>query len=629
MRGVFIDRHGLVKNSNIFYSLPPLFRNSISRAVAYCGRDCASADWSYHRKMCRIIQRADARFADFVTLTSPNRKEALETQRMVRLCANRVASMEDPEGYLAQLPTTSNGATGGASANGSTATLLYRIVTEAGGDIANQVLRHLENPPPPGKEATVAVGFRSLGSPVFGAGDIQKFANIYGCTVTSQVLGTNEDEDVVKDPNGERVSSGAPEGVADWLNNIAGEGNWQFLGAGNGPPPNLPGMPQGGMAMQFAFPPIPVMHPGGVGGGGPPAPGGNPGAGPFPMPMPMPGGMFGGGPPPPAQQGADPNGVDANGANMLNHFQIPGMPPGVEAHVHVVNAGVVQGQQPQAQGAVVGNAPPNEGAAGGDAPNNDVEGNANGGGADDNIPFVPEGLNEFLNGIMNNPGGAALAGAADNDVAPGAGDDAPQAEDAPNDDADANGDQVNNAQGNGANNIPGMPEGLNALLNGIMNNVGQAGQANEGNEDANNEDEAELAPDEEDEVLDEENGEGGDEGGPNPNPNANPLAFLPNLLQAVAAAGAENGNGAGENPGGNGPDENEGNNANGEGMPMPMPMPMPFPEGGFEIPGLPGGVQAQVFAGAIPVPMGAFDGAGGVNVEEEEEEAADEMNIED
>ena len=148
----FVNRHGLTKNSDILYSLP-LFRNSISRAVAYCGRDCASADWSFHRKMCRIIQREDARFADFVTLTSPNRKEALEMQRMVRLCANRVASMEDPEGYLAQLTTTSGGATGGASANGSTATLLYRIVTEAGGDIANQVLRHLENPPPPGKES--------------------------------------------------------------------------------------------------------------------------------------------------------------------------------------------------------------------------------------------------------------------------------------------------------------------------------------------------------------------------------------------------------------------------------------------------------------------------------------------
>ena len=598
--------------------------------------------------MCRIIQREDARFADFVTLTSPNRKEALETQRMVRLCANRVASMEDPEGYLDQLPTTSDGATGGASASGSTATLLYRIVTEAGGDIANQVLHHLENPPPPGKEATVAVGFRSLCGPVFGAGDIQKFANTFDCTVTSQVLGTNEDEDIVKDPNGERVSSGAPEGVADWLNNIAGEGTWQFLGAGNGPPPNLPGMPQGGMAMQFAFPPIPVMHPGG-GGGGPPAPGGNPdGAGPvppvppfpMPMPMPMPGGMFGGGPPPPAQQGADPGGN--GGANMHNHFQIPGLPPGVEAHVHVVNAGVVQGQQPQAQGAAGGDDAPNEGAAGGDAPNNDAGGNANGGLANDNIPFVPEGLNAFLNGIMNNPGGAAVAGAAvagaavagaavagaaDNAVAPGAGGGAPQAEDAPNEDADANGGQANNAEGNGANNIPVMPEGLNALLNGIMNNVGQAGQANEGNEDANNEDEAELAAVEEDEVLDEENGGGGGEGVPNPN--ANPLAFLPNLLQAVAAAGAENGNGAGENPGGNGPDGNEGGNANGGGMPMPMPMPMPFPEGGFQIPGLPGGVQAQVFAGAIPVPMGAFGGAGGVNVDEEQEEEADEMNIED
>ena len=579
--------------------------------------------------MCRIIQREDARFADFVTLTSPNRKEALETQRMVRLCANRVASMEDPEGYLAQLPTTSDGGAGGACASGSTATLLYRIVTEAGGDIANQVLRHLENPPPPGKEATVAVGFRSLCGPVFAASDIQKFANIYDCTVTSQVLGSNVDEDVVKEPNGERVSSGAPEGMADWLNNIAGEGNWQFMGAGNGPPPNFPGMPQGGMAMQFAFPPIPVMNPGGGGGGGPPAPGGNPGgAGPFPMPMP---GMFGGGPPPPAQQGADPAGAGANGANMHNHFQIPGLPPGVEAHVHVVNAGVVQGQQPQAQGAAVGNEPPNEGAAGGDAPNN-AAANVNEGGANDNIPFVPEGLNAFLNGIMNNPGGAAGAGAADNVVAPGAGDEAPQAEDGgPNDDADANGGQANNAEGNGVNNIPGMPEGLNALLNGIMNNVGQAGQANEGNEDANNEDEDELAAVEEDEVPDEENGGGGDDGGPNPNPNANPLAFLPNLIQgiqqAVAAAGAENGNAAGENPGGNGPDGNEGGNDNDEGMPMPMP----FPEGGFNIPGLPGGVQAQVFAGAIPFPMGAFDGAGSVNVEEggEEEEVADEMNIED
>ena len=71
-----------------------------SRAVAYCGRDCALADWDYHKKMCRHIEREEARFADFVTLTSPNRKEALETQRMIRLCVNRVASFEDPEEYL-------------------------------------------------------------------------------------------------------------------------------------------------------------------------------------------------------------------------------------------------------------------------------------------------------------------------------------------------------------------------------------------------------------------------------------------------------------------------------------------------------------------------------------------------
>ena len=590
--------------------------------------------------MCRIIQReGDARFADFVTLTSPNRKEALETQRMVRLCANRVASMEDPEGYLSQLSTLS-GDSGGAF-DAPTAKLLYRIVTEAGGDIANQVLRHLENPPPPGKEATVAVGFRSLCGPVFGAGDIQKFANIYDCTVTSQVLGSNVDENIVKEPNGERVNSGAPEGVAEWLNNIAGEGNWQFMGAGNGPPPNFPGMPQGGMAMQFAFPPIPVMNPGGNGGGGPPAPDGNPGgAGPFPMPMP---GIFGGGPPPPAQQGADPGGADANGANMHNHFQIPGLPPGVEAHVHVVNAGVVHGQPPQVEGAAGGNGAPNEGAPGGDANAPDNDAAANGGGANDNIPFVPEGLNAFLNGIMNNPGGAHFGGAAAAEAAGGAAaldagdDEAPQAEDEvgndPGDEAEgAGGGEANDAGGNGANDIPLMPEGLNALLNGIMNNAGhQAGQANGGNGNVNNEDDAELAAVEDDEVLGEENGGGGDEGvpnpNPNPNPNANPLAFLPNLLQgiqqAVAAAGAENGNVAGEDLDGNGADGNEGGNGNGQGMPMP------FPEGGFQIPNLPGGVQAQVFAGAIPIPMGPFDGAGDVNEEEEEDDEAQEMNIED
>ncbi len=570
--------------------------------------------------MCRHIEREEARFADFVTLTSPNRKEALETQRMIRLCVNRVASFEDPEEYFAQLPSPTDDHDVSDGPNGPTATLLYRIVTEAGVDVANEVLRHLENPPPPGKEATVAVGFRSLGDPVFDPKDIQKFANIYGCTVTSRVMDSGKDDDIVAGPNGEQASSDAP--IMSFLNNIAGEGNWQFLAAGEGPPPDIPGIPQG--AMQFGFPPIPGMN---FGGGGPPGPGANPGgaAGPFPMPGGMPGGFAAPFPMPGAGFGAA-GGDGANADQNMGGFQIPGLPPGVEAHVHVVNAGAAPAQQQHAPGAGGGNDAPAADAAGGDAPNNDVEANvdegvANNPGANDNVPFVPEGLNAFINNVLNNPagmahpinpalfGGAAAAGPVNN-AADGVGDEAPDAEAEIEDVVDDDDDAVAEPDAGGANdaganeNVPVVAEGLNAFLNGIGVPAapGDDGAPNEGNE--------------------EDNGAG--EGGA---PNPNPLAFLPGLLQgiqqAVAAAGAENGGEAGVNPVGNDDDENAGGGGGGGGMPMPAL------EGGFQIPGIPG---AQVFAGVLPIPMGGFDGAGDMNgevQEDEDEDEPDEMNIED
>mmetsp|Transcript_2574 Transcript_2574/g.7561 ORF Transcript_2574/g.7561 Transcript_2574/m.7561 type:complete len:360 (-) Transcript_2574:199-1278(-) len=358
-------------------------------------------------------------------------------------------------------------------------------------------------------------------------------------------------------------------------------------------------------------------------------PGGNPGgaAGPFPMPGGNPGGAAGG------------NGVNAG------HFQIPGLPPGVEAHVHVVNAGGAPAQQQHPPGVEGVNDGPVPDAAGGDAPNNDAgpnadEGAANNPGANGNIPFVPEGLNAFINNVLNNPGvahqvnpalfgGAAVVGAAD-DADGGAGGEAPDAdaeaevEDVLEDDvvAEPGADGANDA---GANeNMPFMPEGLNAFLNGIMNNGGLGQQANGGNGNANDgagADPAAAGDDGAPNEGDEENNGNGDGGAPNPNP----LAFLPGLLQgiqqAVVAAGAENGGEVGVNPEGNDDDENAGDGGGG--------MPMPFPEGGFQIPGLPGGVQAQVFAGALPIPMGGFDGVGGINGEEEEEDEPEEMNIED
>ena len=586
--------------------------------MAYCGRDCALANWDYHKKMCRVIENEEALFADFVTLTSPNRKEALETQRMIRLCINRVASFEDPDEYLAQLPPPTDDHDVSDGPNGPTATLLYRIVTEAGVDVANEVLRHLENPPPPGKEATVAVGFRSLGDPVFDPKDIQKIANIYGCTVTSRVMDSDKDNDIVAEPNGEQASSDAP--IMSFLNNIAGEGNWQFMAAGEGPPPDFPGIPQG--AMQFGFPPIPGMN---FGGGGPPDPGANPGgaAGPFPMPGGMPGGFAAPFPMPGAGFGAA-GGDGANADQNMGGFQIPGLPPGVEAHVHVVNAGVAPVQQQHVPEAGGGNDAPAADAAGGDAANNGVEPNvdegaANNLGANDNVPFVPEGFNAFMNNVLNNPGiahpmnpvlfGGAAAAGADNNAADGVGDEAPDAEaeieDVIDDDDAAAEPGAGGANDAGAN-MPVVPEDLNAFLNGIMNNgvpaaPGDDGAPNEGNE---------------------ENNGNGDGGAPNPNP----LAFLPNLLQGIqqAVAAADAGGEAGVNPVGNDENENAGGDGGGGGG---MPMPMPVPEGGFQIPGLPG---AQVFAGVLPIPMGGFDGAGDMNGEvQEDEDEPEEMTIED
>ena len=93
------------------------------------------------------------------------------------------------------------------------------------------------------------------------------------------------------------------------------------------------------------------------------------------------------------------------------------------------------------------------------------------------------------------------------------------------------------------------------------------------------------------------------------------------IQQAVAAAGAENHGMAGVNPGDNVENENAGGDGGGGGIPMPVP------EGGFQIPGLPG---AQVFAGVLPIPMGGFDGAGDMNGEvQEDEDEPEEMTIED
>ena len=194
-------------------------------SVAYCNRQCALADWDYHKKVCRTIQnqpqqqdifglqehgfgwrntnheeegsRGDGsssisgsgkgvRFADYVSLTSPQRNEVIDTQRMIRLCVNRIAAttVDDPAAHFSH------------GANAETAKLLYDTITQGGTDVANEILLHLENSPPPDREITVAVGFNSLGDdPIFEPKDVQLFANIYNCKVTYRVLGTNLQDD--------------------------------------------------------------------------------------------------------------------------------------------------------------------------------------------------------------------------------------------------------------------------------------------------------------------------------------------------------------------------------------------------------------------------------------------------
>ena len=210
------------------------------KSVCYCNKGCAIADWGVHKTACRFLAKDGVPLADYVTLTSPHREMTVDSQRMVRLCVNAVASLEDPEQHLAQQSSDA-------------ATLLYRILTEAGADIANQVLSQLESPPPPGMEATVCIGFNSLGEkPVFDESDIQKLANIYECNVEYRVKDGDAGDNnwpghVSAVPDFEKLEHCFPGSTdpgahdfATFLDNITGGGNWQFMGAGVAGPGDFP-----------------------------------------------------------------------------------------------------------------------------------------------------------------------------------------------------------------------------------------------------------------------------------------------------------------------------------------------------------------------------------------------------
>jgi len=177
-------------------------------AVAYCNRECAIEAWDYHRKVCKVIQNDNVKFADYVTLSSPKREEVVATQRMVRLCVNRIASLEDSDGHFTDKSAAD--ADDDNSNNNNTAKLVYDVMTQLGPDITNKILMMVENPPPQNREATVAVAFNSLGAdPIYSSKDIQLFANIHDCSVTyqqQQVTKKDEGKEVEAEKKGATYS---------------------------------------------------------------------------------------------------------------------------------------------------------------------------------------------------------------------------------------------------------------------------------------------------------------------------------------------------------------------------------------------------------------------------------------
>ena len=252
-------------------------------AVAYCNRECALEAWDYHRKTCRIIQNDNIKFADYITLSSPQREEVLQTQRMVRLCVNRIAGSKNADSYF-QSNNKSDEELGGSN----TAKLLYDVMTQLGPEITNEILQMVENTPPPNRQVTVAVGFNSLGAdPIYSTEDIQLFANVHDCSVTYQQqqqdkdkndeVGSEDKKEVVYndvvtlEPNGEALPRGGnmmgniPEDVQDgffnFMNNLVpggmGGDNNGGLGGGGAP----------GGAAQFFMPGAGGMMGAAAGGG--------------------------------------------------------------------------------------------------------------------------------------------------------------------------------------------------------------------------------------------------------------------------------------------------------------------------------------------------------------------------
>jgi len=205
------------------------------RSVAYCDRQCALEAWDHHRKVCRMMQAEGVHFADCVALASPHRDGVVQTQRMARMCVNRISGLCNPAGHFERLGRRAGSDADtfdGSADDAATAKLLYDAITQGGIDVANQILLNLENPPPEDREVTVTIGFNSLGSnSVFNNKDVQLFANIYGCSVTYRVLrknevGEEEMEDITLEPNGDEIRTpdlmAVPEDVQQAFFNFLG-----------------------------------------------------------------------------------------------------------------------------------------------------------------------------------------------------------------------------------------------------------------------------------------------------------------------------------------------------------------------------------------------------------------------
>jgi len=241
-------------------------------AVAYCDRDCALEAWDHHRKVCRVIQNDNVKFADYVTLNSPKREEVMSTQRMVRLCVNRIASLEDSDGYFQNKQSTDAADDApNNSNNNNTAKLVYDVMTQLGPDITNKILMMVENPPPPNREATVAVAFNSLGGdPIYSQKDIQLFANIHDCSVTYQQQQVAEKDD---EGEGAGVVEDEKKGTA-YTDVVALEPNDDPLPGGGNIMGNVPDDVQEGF-MNFMNGLVPGGLNGGMMNGAPPDDGNN------------------------------------------------------------------------------------------------------------------------------------------------------------------------------------------------------------------------------------------------------------------------------------------------------------------------------------------------------------------